>query len=168
MSPHQIIAVAARLLAIWLIVTAVMTVPDVYAQLLQLEFSRTESLVILFVVGILMLGVIWLVWRFPLSIANKLLDSRARRLAEPASPDLWLAVGCSLIGLWLITSHVPSLVQLLTMWSSDYQHSMVYLAYDLTGIALGAWLVLGARGFRKLFWWARNAGYRQPPSKGSG
>lgn len=165
MSPHQIIAVAVRLFVIWLIINSVMVAPIFYVQL-QMEFSMIASLSILLVVGILVLVVIWLGWRFPLTIANKLLDPQAQEPAEPAEPasaDLWLAVGCAFIGLWLLSTHVPSLVQMLTLWQLDYDGFTVNLVYDLTGLALGVWLILGAKGFRRIFWWARNAGYRQPP-----
>jgi hypothetical protein len=139
-----------------------MELPYLYSLLPGPKFSASPALLVSFSFGILAFGLLYLLWRFPLTVANKLLDSSAREPVEPASPDLWLALGCSLIGLWLLSSYVLSLIQTLTMlWNIseyDYPVFIFNLAYDLTAVALGLWLVLGARGFRKVFWWARYAG----------
>jgi hypothetical protein len=74
-------------------------------------------------------------------------------------------MGCALIGLWVVSSTLPSLIQdalILLAWSggsddiSSVKHQLVYNAVE---VAVGIWLVLGGKGFRKIFWWARNAGY---------
>jgi len=39
--------------------------------------------------------------------------------------------------------------------TSSLRHSVLYY---LAEVALSVWLILGARGFRKIFWWASNVG----------
>ena len=165
MSPHQIVGVAVRLFAVWLAATSVVSAPTVYAQLLEFEFASTSSWAIVSFMVLVGLGIAFFLWRFPLTIAGKLLTPSAKQPEETASPDLWLALGCAILGLWLITSHVPNLITVLTFGGFAEWSAAVWLP-DLIGIALGLWLVLGAKGFRGLFWWARNAGHPQPPSKG--
>jgi hypothetical protein len=161
MSPHQIIAVAVRLFAVWLAVTTVVSAPTFYMQLIEVEVSSTASLAAAVFVAALALGIVYVLWRFPLTIAGKLLTTASQEPVESASPDLWLAMGCSIVGLWLITSHLPTLVTMLVFGGIGEWSVSVWLP-NLTGLALGLWLVFGARGFRKLFWWTRHAGHRQP------
>ena len=161
MSPHQIIAVAVRLFAVWLAVTAIVSAPTFYMQLLEAEVSSTSSFAAAVFIAMLALGIVYVLWRFPLTIAGKLLTPSSQEPVESASPDLWLAMGCSIVGLWLITSHLPTLVTMLVFGGIGEWSVSVWLP-NLTGLALGLWLVFGARGFRKLFWWARHAGPRQP------
>jgi hypothetical protein len=130
-------------------------------QLLEAEVNSTSSIAAAVFVAMLALGIVYVLWRFPLTIAGKLLTPSAQEPVESASPDLWLAMGCSIIGLWLMTSHLPTLVTMLVFGGINEWGVSVWLP-NLTGLALGLWLVFGARGFRKLFWWARHAGHSQP------
>jgi hypothetical protein len=88
---------------------------------------------------------------------------------EPASPspDLWLAMGCALIGLWVLTSAVPALVRdAVIVYSArglaedttPVQHWMLFYCLQ---IAIALWLIFGAKGFRGIFWRARYAGLQQ-------
>ena len=166
MSPHQIIAVAVRLLAVWLVVTTIVTAPTSYVRLLAEEFSSMSAIAVLIFLAVLALGIVYFLWRFPLTIAGKLLTPSAQEPAESASPDLWLSMGCALMGLWLLVQFVPLLARDLMVvfegYSSDGSILKVRLATDLPGVIIGLWLIFGAKGFRKLFWWARDAGRSQP------
>lgn len=162
MSPHQTLAVAVRLFAIWLAIYFARTAPAFYRETLRVDDSAGSVGVIL--VSTLMVVVVLFLWFFPRTVAKGLLDAKSLPAAEPASPDTWFAVGCALIGIWLI---VPALASVI------YRLSVLYLAqrdtsldvsewrftwiYYFSEIAIGVWLLLGARGARKLFWWARNA-----------
>ena len=161
MTPHQTLAVAVRLFAIWLAIYLVRTGPAFYRETARLGDSIAGIAIIVF--AILTVLFILFLWFFPRTVARNLLDDGGLKADEPKSPDTWFAVGCALIGLWLI---VPALASVI------YNLSMIYLAQrdsaiDVTGsyytwiyhaveIAFGIWLLLGARGVRKLFWWARN------------
>ncbi len=164
MSPHQIIAVGVRIFAVWLVVYVVWDLPVMYINLTGADYSD-ERLVILATVVLILLLAIGL-WRFPLTIARKLASSSAPEPATMRSPDLWLAMGCALMGLFLLSLALPPLVQDLMLYREGFFNGAselkVRLAYDLPRAVIGLWLILGARGFRKLFWWAQNAGRSQP------
>ena len=162
-TPHQIIAVVVRLFAVWLAATAVVSAPTMYAEFLEHEFSRGSSMALVALMGLVALGIVLFLWRFPLSVAGKLLSPSAKQPEESASPDLWLAMGCSILGLWLITLHVPNMVMLVAFGGWNEWGAAIWVP-DVVGITLGLWLAFGGRGFRGLFWMARNAGYRQPPT----
>jgi len=165
MSPHQIIAVAVRLFVVWLAVTFVFAIPVYYSQV-KTEIGVEVSFPLYFLLGLFALALLFVLWRFPMTIAERLLAAPAREPEESASPDLWLSMGCALMGLWLLVGFIPQLVRDLMVVSEGYTNDGSYLkmrmAYDLPGVLIGLWLILGAKGFRKLFWWARNAGRSQP------
>ena len=160
MSAHQTIAVAVRLFAIWLAIYFGRMVPSFYRETLSADDSAAGFAAI--VIALLAVVLILFLWFFPRTVARGLLDAKNLSPADAGTPDTWLAVGCALIGIWLI---VPALARII------YNLSVVYMAqrnsavdtsdlhfawtYYLVEIAFGAWLVLGARGARRLFWWAR-------------
>ena len=105
-------------------------------------------------------------WFFPRSIAGKLLSPDNAKPEASASPDLWLAMGCALLGLWMLTTALPSLV--LDSYAlayvdatSDNTELKRSVLYYMVEMAIALWLVFGAKGFRRLFWWARQAGYKK-------
>ena len=106
MSPQQIVAVLSRLLAVWL----ANHLPGqayqiVFASNPSVDWSMTVFAVIGFVVE---LSVSLALWFFPLVVARNLLRSEER--PPPASSDVWLAMGCAVIGLWLLGTSLPALV----------------------------------------------------------
>jgi len=155
MSPHQIIAVAVRLFAVWLVLSGTGTALSIY-----FAGDLPLALTIAAVAAILVLAL----WLFPQTIARKLLSSPVSESAATATPDLWLTMGCSLIGLWLLSSALPAVISnifVLHFKSSaldDSTRAYVGLARYLLEIVIALWLILGAKGFRKVYWWAQNAG----------
>ena len=162
MSPQQTIAVLVRLFAIWLAIYFARMLPAFYHQMV-LTLDSNAAIIAVAVAAFITAAILFL-WFFPRTIAGSLLGSPGPIAADPVSPDTWFAVGCALIGLWLL---VPALAGLL------YDLSLLYLSqrmpdvdtsnisyawlYYVIEVAFGVWLLLGARGARKLFWWARNA-----------
>jgi hypothetical protein len=160
MTPHQTLAVVVRLFAIWLAIYIARAAPAFYRE--AARYRDTPGTVGAVLIAIAALALVIFLWFFPRTVALKLLDERNLAPTQSASPDTWFAVGCGLLGLWLI---VPALANL--TWTL----SVVYLAQRdpavdtsnlridsisyVIDIALGIWLLLGARGARKLFWWAR-------------
>jgi hypothetical protein len=73
-------------------------------------------------------------------------------------------MGCALLGLWMLTSALPSLVLVTyallyidaTSDDTSLKRSVLYYVVE---IAIALWLIFGAKGFRKMFWWAQHAGY---------
>jgi hypothetical protein len=103
-------------------------------------------------------------WFFPRTIARGLLSSSSADATPAASADMWLAMGCALIGLWLLSSALPALIRnLVFLYLSrsgevDTTNLRYGLFYYFVELLMAVWLILGANGFRRIFWWARNAG----------
>jgi hypothetical protein len=164
MSPQQVVAVGARLLAVWLFAHLPGQVYQFYALLVSGVDALSASL--RFFAGIALVFEVLLIlalWFFPLTIARKLLRSSSEEHPIPSSPDMWLGIGCALIGLWLLTSAVPALVlnAYVLVGADNYAETASVrrnVFYNSAEVAIGLWLILGAKGFRELFWWAQNAG----------
>jgi hypothetical protein len=163
MSPHQAIAVAVRIFAVWLAIYVLRTIPAFFIQ----GRGDTGGLVAAAIVVLLTLGVALLLWFFPLITAQKLLSSPVAGSASSATPDTWLAMGCALIGLWLLSSAIPTLVRdglVLYYAGSHYDDTSTvkhWIIYNLVQILVATWLIFGARGFRRAFWWAQTAGVKK-------
>lgn len=159
MSPHQIIAVAARLYAVWL---AIQLPGQVYEVFAADPSMRLFSACILIIEVVAMLAL----WFFPQTIARKLLTVSATETPAPSSADTWLRMGCALIGLWLLATSLPKLILdafgLYSMHYDDTSSLRRSVLYYLAEVAIAVWLILGGRGFREVFWWARNAGVSKP------
>jgi len=167
MSPTQIVAVAIRLFVVWQAVLIVFSIPMLYEQ--EQVAARTGSptpVLFYFVAALLVAALLYVLWRFPMTISGKLLTATTEVSKESASPDLWLSMGCALMGLWLLVEFIPLFARDLMAVGEGYLSApsilKVRLATDLPGVIIGLWLIFGAKGFRKLFWWARNAGRSQP------
>ena len=165
MSPHQIIAVAVRLLAIWLFALIAMNVPYYF---LNTPLQGESDSIAAFIVGaVLIVFVALMLWKFPLTVARKLISTESQASDTERQPDMWLAMGCALMGLWMIVSVIPAFIQSLVVARSEFgggysDHLSIWLGLYLPKTLIGLWLVFGAKGFRKLFWWARSAGYARP------
>jgi hypothetical protein len=161
MTPHQVIAVAVRLFAVWLGISVVEAAPVLYLGQYGFQSRPLAAIIAVLVAGV----VIFLLWFFPQALARRLLSPSAGESPPSATPDLWLAMGCALIGLWFLSSTVPAIIRyalILTAWSGgadDITSVKHWLVYDSVAAAIGIWLVLGGKGFRKVFWWAQTAGY---------
>lgn len=162
MSPYQIIAVMVRLFAVWVAI-------HLPGQLYAFYFAGTkidQPYTGLITVGILLaaLAIILGLWFFPMSIAKKLLSTAAIEQVPATTPDTWLSMGCALIGLYLLTESLPPLIRdALVLFSSetfndDFSALKTSVLYLLFMVAIAFWLILGAKGFRKVFKWARYAG----------
>ena len=166
MSPQQIVALMARLLAIWIVI-------HLPGQAYEIMFPSTRDVdpgMRVFAVGGFALEIVvsLALWFFPLTIARKLLRSPSDARPPPSSSDVWLGMGCALIGLWLLATSLPALVIDAFVFaaavnaSGDTSALRQNVLYYLAEVAIAAWLILGARGFREVFWWARNAGVSKP------
>ena len=159
MSPHQTVAVAVRVFAVWF---AIYVMREASAFYFQGRVQR-DPYALLIVLGILMLAVpfIALLWFFPRSIAQGLLPGAGAEPQPQASADTWLAMGCGLIGLWLLTSALPALIRNLSILylyrsaDTDTTNLRIGLLYYSAELVVAAWLICGANGFRRIFWWAR-------------
>ena len=165
MTPHQGIAVALRVFAVWLAVTAMRSVSATFFG----SRAEPEGLIAAGVIALLTFLVALLLWFFPLTISKKLLSSPAAAPAPAETPDTWLAMGCALIGLWLLASAIPSVVRdALFVYSPSLQDDELgaykrWLIYRFVEVALALWLIAGTRGIVKVFSWLRSAGTGKTP-----
>ncbi len=163
--PHQIIAVAARLFAVWLTIH----LPGQIYAFVDSDVKLHDARLRFFAVGIAIveLALILVLWLFPYTVARILLKSSRAEAAPPISGDTWLQIGCALIGMWLMATSLPALLldtyTLSTETPPDDSSSLVHsVIYYLSQVVIGIWLILGASGFRRVVWWARNAGMAKP------
>jgi hypothetical protein len=162
MTPHQTLTVAVRLFAVWL---ALIVLREVVGGLMSSRMPEYDSLLpVIIVVGVVGFLLVVALWFFPRSIARGLLPSGADAPSEPSSPEVWFAIGTSLIGLWLIASSVPGILRNLivlylfrteSMDKSGLESGLIYVFAEA---AVGALLIVGTNGIRRFVWWARHAG----------
>lgn len=163
MSPHQVVAVGIRLFAIWLAIYALKEAPGFLVQLRKYDDQFAIGFTIAAV--LIILGLLVVLWFFPRTIARRLLPGSAPAEPPVISPDAWFAVGCSLLGLWVLTDAIPALMRYFTFLYLDqrwggYQSAAPWLASWGT-VVCGApphWILVTAwrEGPQK----ARNVGSR--------
>ena len=167
MTPHQTLAVAVRLFAILVALYVGRELLGYWVAGRDRDDAHSSAIVS--VVAVVVVLVLVMLWFFPRSIARGLLPLSSDTPAQPSAPDTWLAVGSSLIGLWLVASALPALIRnVLVLYffraedSLDRSGLMTGLLYFGLQCAVGAALILGANGIRNLIAWARIAGTRPP------
>ena len=158
-TPHQIVALALRLFAIWMGIQALGYVPWFF----QVRGSQSPDYVYVTFMFALNLVIILALWFFPRMIAWKLVPSDDTRSQPPATADTWLAMGCTLIGLWTLTTTIPRLVEYsyLVKATDDRWGLAPEVLSQLVKLAIAVWLVLGGKGVGRIFRWAQYAGIRK-------
>jgi hypothetical protein len=153
MSPHQAVAVAVRLFAVWLATYLIRTTPFYVVGLGGHDNSGLIfASAIVTALGFVIAAALWF---FPLTIARKILPIAAAAPAPPQPPDIWLSMGCSLIGLWMLATSVSGLLQNgFALYYVDRSYGVEIpteikhgMLHSLLNVAVAAWLILGARGF---------------------
>ena len=158
MTPHQSVALALRLFAIWLALQTLWALPSFFTA--RSSQSLTWIAFMLALIGLVSVAL----WVFPRTIAGKLLPPPDPQPRSSATPAVWLAIGCTLLGLWTLTTAVPRVVYDVSDWMSSEDRSPLWysiLLRDLVALAIAIWLILGAKGVRKILWWAQNVGIRK-------
>ncbi len=170
MSPHQIIAVASRLFAVWLVIHLPGQIYAFFDSDAKLNDASLRFLAVC--IAIIELGLILILWLFPHTIARILLKTSSQQTPPPASADSWLQIGCALLGMWLVATSIPALLldayALSKAFSTDdtapLWHSVLYYIAEA---GIGIWLILGASGFRRVVWWSRNSHIDEPSNNRS-
>jgi hypothetical protein len=166
MTPHQIVVVGLRLLAVVWLLYMVGQVPLLLAQSIASPDGFSVPLMGAF--AVVNLAVCAILWSFPATIATKLLPSPKNDVVyenAPASHD-WLTLGSILIGVWVLSSAIADTIYWLAFsamnrfdpvsaLNADAKAAMVSTAFEL---AIGAWLVFGAKGLGALLWKIRTGG----------
>ena len=162
MTPHQTLAVAVRLFAIGLAIYAARELMGAYV--VGRERHDAYVLPIVATVSILAIVFVVLLWLFPKTIARGLLPLTSDTPAKPSTAETWIAVGSSLIGLWLVASAVPGLLRnlfvmyLLRSELLDTSGLISGLVYLLVQVVVGLALIFGANSVKRFVLWARYAG----------
>ena len=159
MSREDIVAIASRLFAVFLVVTTVrLTAPLIQPS----EFFSSTGQLLLFLFALILpaLVVAALLWFFPLSVARKLLPvMREPRTAVSPTFQTALELGLTLIGFWVLATAISDSIYWIVLFLHIY-NSAVPVEIDVsqkaslvaTGaqLLLGFWLVLGSSGLANL------------------
>lgn len=158
MSPHQIIAVAVRLYAIWLVIFLISWLPG-FIRETQEKNDALISAVVYASFGAVILFV-FVLWFFPRTIAHTLLARSEQKAETPASPNEYFSVGCSLIGLWVLSDAIPGLARygLVLIFASRQNEGVFASTFDLHSggiffaiqFLIGVVLLFGAKSIVRL------------------
>ena len=157
MLPHQVVAVAVRLFAISLALAALNALPIVTIGQFSLGGGHPPGFVYSLFLIVLTMALALLLWVFPYSVAGKLVPKTAEPAAETTAADTWLAIGCAVIGLWILSRALPGLLRDLYVLGTldsyaDAHDIKSWALFNFIQLVIAAWLAFGSAGFRKLFW----------------
>jgi hypothetical protein len=160
MSPIQAVALGVRLFAIWLAIYCSRWAPYFYGQ--ARDADDTVTIVIMIAIGALAFAAVLFLWFFPRTVARAILPAGDPIPVVPAGADAWFAVGCTLLGLWILSEVLPGLARnaAVAIYTSRANMTVpdgwgagtLYYAVELV---IGVWLMLGAAGVRGAIAWAR-------------
>ena len=164
MSREDLIAVAARLFAVFLLVTTARTVPSAIALLGQ---GGQPPVLLVGLVTASSVAVCALLWFFPLTIARKLLPAMSEPRSEAAmSGPVALSVGLTLVGVWVLAYALPDAIYWSTWAIATRRAGSAYvewgpeqiasIATTVAELVLAAWLVFGSSGIKRLILRYRN------------
>lgn len=161
MTPQQTVAVGIRVFAVWILLNALNVGYFALVGFVGNTSPGAENLDLVPTVIWLLAGLVF--WCFPRVIAGKLLPHKGDEAVPDSSAisaDTWLAVGCALIGVWVVVSSLPWLVQDLATWASAHLSAFGGV-YELVRFLLGVCLIIGAGRLRAIVRRAQYAGIRR-------
>ena len=171
MSREDILTVALRLFAIYLVIGALQLVGQASATDINLPTGSLIVAIILSIVFPLLIAV--LLWLLPLRIAAILLpgiNQQHTALSTGTVPAL--EIGCILIGLWLLASSLSDstywVITLIAALNNEWglqiipMQDLASMAAALMQLGLSAWLLLGYRGILKFVRRLRSREVSQP------
>jgi hypothetical protein len=151
MRGQDIVAVATRLFAVYIVVFLLRMIP----QIVQIRLRGFDFAVIILVALLMALLAVFL-WLFPQTVARKLLPQHLDE--SPVSPwtlEAVFAVGASLVGVFILAQAVPNVVYWIALILAKQQDANTagfspqnYAAMTslVAEVALGVWLLFGGRG----------------------
>ena len=158
MSREDIVAVASRVVAVFVFVFTLRTV----AGAIQLfATSDTIALTGFGIVVLVLLSIAALLWYFPLTIAGKLLPvMKEPRSGHALDASTALSIALTAIGIWFLGNAIIDVSYWLTLfarvkqsdvsgfeWTPDQLASMAATGIEL---ALAIWLVFGSTGIKNM------------------
>ena len=171
MSREDILTVALRLFAIYLVIGALQLVGQASATDINLPAGSLIVAIILSIIFPLLIAA--LLWLLPLRIAAILLpgiNQQHTALSTGTVPAL--EIGCILIGLWLLASSLSDstywVITLIAALNNEWglqiipMQDLASMAAALMQLGLSAWLLLGYRGILKFVRRLRSREVSQP------
>lgn len=168
MSKEQIVGLAVRLFAVFLIVYTLRYSGSVIS-LASLDSPGfwISALVMLF--AFLPVVIAFLLWRFPLSVASALIPKATNReKPKPLSEPEIQVVAFSILGLWLLASAIPDVfywvIYAYRMETVGFRNveltpqNIAGIVSTTVELVLGLWLLLGSKGIVGIVRRLRHAG----------
>lgn len=159
----QLIAIMARLFVVWLVIEIILGVPAIY----RFFESDATAQIITVLSSITVLGVCLVLWKYPLALSKKIVPQEAQQESAPISHNEFFSAGLVLMGLWMIGSTLPHVINQFIIAgmeeATEYVASHYFSAQSialLARILIGIWLVFNAPGLRSMLKWARTAGVK--------
>ena len=164
MSREDYVAIGVRLFAVYIGIKTLLATP---ASIQAVFHGDGMDLAWLYVLALIIaVGICAFLWFFPLTIARKLLPvMKEPRSEESIDASVGLSLGLTLLGVWFLaqglldslywlslvlrTRHLVRTQQYGFEWEPDQIASMAVTIFEL---AIGAWLVLGSSGVRRLIY----------------
>ena len=165
MSPQQAVAVAVRLFGVWLAVYVVRSAPAFVLR--ARTYADGEAIVFAAVIGLGVIALVLALFFFPQLFARGLLAGQKEATLGAHSPREWFDVGCTLIGIWVLTDAIPGLIRYAIASylmardpatvppTPDWPAVPIYYTVEL---GIGIWLFLGGAGLKRLITHLRYAG----------
>jgi hypothetical protein len=162
MSREDYVAIGVRLFAVYVGIKTVLALPASAQAVFRdgMAFAWLYALVLILAVGICVF-----LWFFPLTIARKLLPvMKEQRSEESIDASVGLSLGLTLLGVWFLAQGLLDSLYWLSLvlrtqhlqaqqygfeWQPDQIASMAVTLFELI---IGAWLVLGSSGIRRLIY----------------
>ncbi len=169
MSREDYVAIAARLFAVFFAFKIAQQIP-LAMQSLSKEGELIWALLVAFVF-LLGLAVCVFLWFFPLSIARQLLPlMKEPRCDQTISASVALSLGLTLIGVWIFARGTIDAIDWLVwyvvsklidqeggvVWEATHIAAVLTTVFEL---GLGAWLIFGNAGIRRLIYKYRYGDY---------
>lgn len=161
MTPHQLIAAAVRIFAIWYVIFLVKEMPAKVIAVLQFNGTIDPVKIAILIILILISPVLWFSANF---IARAITPISAKDSPLPWTESRVLTIGASLIGLSVMAYALPPIIYYGTIWFLTQRSEVTgwdaQQAASLTSafvvLAIGMWLFLGAHGLWQV--WSRIRG----------
>ena len=167
MTNAQLVGLGVRLFSVWLAVYCLRTLPAMFYGN-RWDVYDERMLAIAAVVTAILLAACLFLWFFPLTVASKLIPKTS--LAVPVVPpgEHLQAAGFCLLGLWVLSSAIPRTVNFVILYYYSrqeptpglFERTYATAAEAVAEIAIGVWLLFGARGLLEILRSARTAGLR--------
>lgn len=159
MNREDCIAVGSRLFAIFLLITLLRSfLPSMAALRAQHDTTAMAWSLAVLVLGLLICAALW---RFPLTIARKLLPVMKEPRADHAmGASTALSVGLTLLGFWTLLTALPDASYWATIFLLTRHEASGYFAWGpeqlggvvstLLQLVLAVWMIFGSTGLQRL------------------